>query len=90
MAKNKNKKQTGYAQTTNVSDLGKNESLTLQDQLNSDVLAKLKLTKKNLVEEEQAKEAELEAQRAFERKQREKNMSFEELLEKYGDQGSKF
>ncbi|CAM5182696.1 hypothetical protein UACE39S_03019 [Ureibacillus acetophenoni] len=92
MAKNKNKKKTGFGtgQTTNVSELGKNESLTLQDQLNGDVLAKLKLTKKNLVEEEQAKEAELEAQRAFERKQREKNMSFEELLEKYGDQGSKF
>lgn len=84
----KNKKKNG--QTTRPSIIEKNESVTLQDQLNSDVLAKLKLTKKNLVEEEQAKEAELEAQRAFERKQREKNMSFEELLEKYGDQGSKF
>ncbi len=62
------------------------DELTLQDQLNSDVLAKLKLAKKSLVEEEQAKEAEREAQLVFERKQREKNMSFEELLEKYGDQ----
>lgn len=69
----------------------KNEdTLTLQDQLNGDVLAKLKAAKKNLVEEEQAKEEERQAQLAFERKQREKNMSFEELLEKYGDQGSKF
>ncbi|MBD8025287.1 YqkE family protein [Ureibacillus sp. Re31] len=77
--------------TVSSVQLSKNEeTLTLQDQLNGDVLAKLKATKKNLVEEEQAKEEERQAQLAFERKQREKNMSFEELLEKYGDQGSKF
>jgi len=66
------------------------EALTLQDQLNGDVLAKLKAAKKSLVDEAQAKEEERQARLVFERKQREKNMSFEELLEKYGDQGSKF
>ncbi|HWL23897.1 MAG TPA: YqkE family protein [Ureibacillus sp.] len=86
MAKNKKVTQNN----ANPSYDTKKESLTLQDQLNGDVLAKLKLAKKSLVEEEQEKEAERQAQQAFERKQREKNMSFEELLEKYGDQGSKF
>lgn len=84
----KNKKVT-HRPANQVTDT-KQESLTLQDQLNSDVLAKLKLAKKSLVEEEQAKEEERQAKLAFERKQREKNMSFEELLEKYGDAGSKF
>lgn len=81
----KKKKTVSSAQPSKNED-----TLTLQDQLNGDVLAKLKAAKKNLVEEEQAKEEERQAQLAFERKQREKNMSFEELLEKYGDQGSKF
>ncbi|MEK9197968.1 YqkE family protein [Lysinibacillus halotolerans] len=75
---------------TSVKTSKSEDTLTLQDQLNGDVLAKLKAAKKNLVEEEQAKEEERQARLAFERKQREKNMSFEELLEKYGDQGSKF
>ena len=84
----KNKKKIGLANKQNAQS--NSDELTLQDQLNSDVLAKLKLAKKSLVEEAQAKEAEREAQLVFERKQREKNMSFEELLEKYGDNGSKF
>lgn len=54
------------------------------------MLAKLQAAKKSLVAEEQAKEEERQARLAFERKQREKNMSFEELLDKYGNQGSKF
>ncbi|SOC38195.1 YqkE family protein [Ureibacillus acetophenoni] len=86
MAKKKKMNQKNVNQNSNT----KQESLTLQDQLNSDVLTKLKLAKKGLVDEAEAKEAERQAQLAFERKQREKNMSFEELLEKYGDQGSKF
>lgn len=68
----------------------KEESLTLQDQLGGDVLAKLKATKQNLVAEQQAKEEELQVKLAFERKQREKNKSFEELLNEYGSQGSKY
>ena len=68
----------------------KDEALTLQDQLGGDVLAKLKAAKQSLVAEAQAKEEERQARLVFERKQKEKNMSFEDLLNQYGDQGSKF
>lgn len=68
----------------------KDEALTLQDQLGGDVLAKLKAAKQSLVAEEQAKEEERQARLVFERKQKEKNMSFEELLNQYGNQGTKF
>lgn len=57
---------------------------------NEDVLRKLKDTKKALQAEEQERREEEEAKRIFERKQREKNMSFAELLEKHGDKGGKF
>ena len=66
------------------------DAVTLKDQLGSDVLEKLKLAKSSLTKEIEDKEAERQAKLAFERKQKEKNMSFEELLEKYGDSGSKF
>lgn len=66
------------------------DGLTLRDQLNEDVLNKLKLAKQSLVTEAKEKEEERQAQAVFEKKQREKNMSFEELLNQYGDQGSKF
>ncbi len=68
----------------------KEEGNGLFDQLSSDVLDKLKETKKQLVAEEQAKEEERQAQLAFERKQKEKNKTFEELLDEYGYGGSKF
>lgn len=55
-----------------------------------DVLAKLKAAKKELVQEQQKQEEEKEAQRQFERREREKNLSFEELLERHGDKGNKF
>lgn len=58
--------------------------------LPEDILAKLKETKKELLKEEQAKEEEKEVQRLFERKEREKNLSFAELLERHGDKGDKF
>ena len=35
-------------------------------------------------------EEEKEAQRQFERKEREKNMTFAELLERHGDSGNKY
>lgn len=57
---------------------------------NEEMLAKLKDTKNALLAEERQKREEEEAKRIFERKQREKNMSFAELLEKHGEQGSKF
>ena len=73
-----------------VKPVEKEEGNGLFDQLSSDVLDKLKETKKQLVAEEQAKEEERQAQLAFERKQKEKNKTFEELLDEYGYGGSKF
>lgn len=57
---------------------------------NEEVLAKLKDTKKALEAEERLRQEEEEAKRIFERKQREKNMSFGELLDKHGFQDGKF
>lgn len=84
MAKKKQQK------TTNEFELPKDKAATLADQLGGDVLAKLKAAKQEMVADEKAKEEERLAKAAFERKQREKNMSFEELLNQYGDKGSKF
>lgn len=53
-------------------------------------LLKLKATKKELVKDQQILEEEKEAQRQFERKEREKNLSFAELLERHGDSGTKY
>ena len=55
-----------------------------------DQLLKLKATKKELLKDQQKLEEEKEAQRQFERKQREKNMSFAELLQRHGDSGDKY
>lgn len=83
------KKKVGQKQSAQPK-LAQEKAPTLQDQLGGDVLAKLKATKQALVDKEQAAEDERLAKLVFERKQREKNMSFEELLEQYGDKGSKF
>ncbi|PZX07759.1 uncharacterized protein DUF3886 [Psychrobacillus insolitus] len=83
MAKKKQKKQVKPT-------VQKEETNTLSDQLSSDLLAKLKETKQQLVAVEQEKEEERQAQLVFERKQKEKNKSFEELLDEYGFGGSKF
>ena len=53
-------------------------------------LLKLKATKKELVKDQQKLEEEKDAQRQFERKEREKNLSFAELLERHGDSGTKY
>lgn len=82
----KRKQQTTNQTATAV----KEEKLTLADQLGGDLLAKLKATKQGLLAEQQAKEEELQAKLAFEKKQREKNKSFEQLLNEYGTQGSKY
>lgn len=63
---------------------------TVADMLGEDVIAQLKQTKKQLDAKEQEKEQQAKQQRIQERKEREKNKSFEELLEEYGDQGSKY
>lgn len=86
MSKLAKKKQKQQVKPT----VQKEETNTLSDQLSSDLLAKLKETKKQLVAVEQEKEEERQAQLVFERKQKEKNKSFEELLDEYGFGGSKF
>jgi len=63
---------------------------TLSDQLQSDVLEKLKFAKKQLQTAEREQEEERLAQAEFERKQKEKNKSFAELLDEYGMKGNKF
>ena len=83
MAKKRNQPQARPAKK-------ENEGLTLSDALGDDILAKLKAAKKDLSDAEHAKEEERQAQLLFERKEREKNKSFEELLNEYGDAGSKF
>lgn len=62
----------------------------LSDYLKGDVLEKLKLAKKNLQDAERELEEERQAQALFERNQREKNKSFEELLDDYGPKGTKY
>ncbi|WP_174881482.1 YqkE family protein, partial [Metabacillus niabensis] len=56
------------------------QTVSVSDYLNEDLKEKLKMVKKDLTIEQQEKEAELERKKIEERKQREKNKSFEELL----------
>jgi len=63
---------------------------TLADQLQGDVLEKLKSAKKQLQDTERQLEEERLAQAEFDRKQKEKNKSFAELLDEYGMKGNKF
>lgn len=86
----KKRKQQQRVDNSVTASLPKQEAMTLADQLGGDVLAKLKAAKQDLTVKEQAAEEERQAKLAFERKQREKNKSFEELLNEYGDKGSKF
>lgn len=75
-----NKKRTNKQQQSR-----KKEAIpTLADALNADVLAKLKATKKELSIVEQEKEKKRQEQIRRERKEREDNKSFEELLDQYG------
>ncbi len=67
-----------------------NEGLTLSDSLGDDILEKLKAAKKELTAAEESKEEARQEQIRHERKEREKNKSFEELFKEYGDVGSKF
>lgn len=58
--------------------------------LPEDILAKLQATKNELLKEEQQRAEEKQAKELFERKEREKNLSFAELLERHGDKGNKY
>ncbi|MFJ7887922.1 YqkE family protein [Lysinibacillus xylanilyticus] len=86
----KKRKQQQRVDNSVTASLPKQEAVTLADQLGGDVLAKLKAAKQDLTAKEQVAEEERQTKLAFERKQREKNKSFEELLNEYGDKGSKF
>ena len=66
------------------------EKPTLSDALDSDILMKLKAAKKEMTAKIEAEESERQEQLRRERLKREKNKSFAELLEEYGDSGSKF
>lgn len=65
-------------------------TVSVSEALNDDVLSKLKAAKQALtkieVKEEEARQKQLQKAR----KEKEKNKSFEELLEEYGDMGSKY
>lgn len=67
-----------------------NEGSVFSDALDDDILEKLKAAKKALSAAEETKEEERQEQLRFERKEREKNKSFGELLKEFGDTGSKF
>jgi len=62
----------------------------LSDSLDDAILEKLKAAKKALTDAEGLKEEERQEQLRQERKEREKNKSFEELLNEFGGTGSKF
>ncbi len=63
---------------------------TLADQLQNDVIEKLKSAKKQLQDVERHQEEERQAQAEFDRKQKEKNKSFAELLDEYDMKGNKY
>ncbi|MGM7721295.1 YqkE family protein [uncultured Metabacillus sp.] len=56
------------------------QTVFVSDHLNRDLVEQLKAVKKGLTKEQEEREAALERKKIEERKQREKNKSFEELL----------
>lgn len=67
-----------------------NEKATLSDALDNDILIKLKEAKKEMAAKLEAEEAERQEKLRRERIEREKNKSFAELLDEYGDSGTKY
>lgn len=66
------------------------EKPTLSDALDENILLKLKAAKKDLVADIEAKEAERQEQLRRIKVEREKNKSFAELLDEFGDSGTKY
>lgn len=66
-----------------------NAAPTLSDSLDEDVLAKLKAAKTALTKVAEENEEKRQKQLKFERKEREKNKSFEELLNEHDGFNSK-
>jgi hypothetical protein len=81
------KKQHGHKQPARTE---REQGNTMADQLQNDVVEKLKLAKKQLQDAERHQEEERQAQAEFDRKQKEKNKSFAELLDEYDMKGNKF
>lgn len=67
-----------------------NEKATLSEALDNDILMKLKAAKTEMTEKIAEEEAERQEKLKRERAEREKNKSFAELLDEYGDDGSKY
>ncbi|MDN4607345.1 YqkE family protein [Sporosarcina highlanderae] len=84
MAKKKSKKQQQTPQKSET------EKTTLMDALDSDIVSKLKEAKKELLASAQAKEEEHLEKVRQEKIEREKNKTFAELLNEYGDSASKY
>ncbi|MGY3716372.1 YqkE family protein [Sutcliffiella cohnii] len=72
------KKKKNSTRTNKPTDL--EEKISLKDQLQGDVFSKLKSMKQSLEESEQKRKEEEEMKKREERRLREKNKSFEELL----------
>ncbi|RFU65616.1 YqkE family protein [Peribacillus glennii] len=67
-----------------------NDSLKLGDLLGGDIMARLRETQKQLSDEQAAKKAAEETRKKEERRLKEKNKSFEELLNESGMDWKKF
>jgi len=80
------KRRKGNQQGKKIEDIPS----TLSDSLNDEVLAKLKSVKNKLSITERENEDKRQEKLRLERKEREKNKSFEELLNDYGDIGKKY
>lgn len=66
------------------------EKATLSEALGNDVLLKLIAAKKEMTAKIEAEEAERQEKLRRERIEREKNKSFAELLDEFGDSGTKY
>lgn len=66
------------------------ENGTLAESLDNDVLVKLKAAKKEMTAILEKEEEDRQEKIRKERIEREKNKSFAELLDEYGDSGSKY
>ncbi|PID00248.1 MULTISPECIES: YqkE family protein [unclassified Sporosarcina] len=83
-------KKQRKASTKQESKIVDESATSLSDLMSDDMLAKLKGMKQEMKVEEELKLEQEKEIRIQERKEREKNKSFEELLEEYGYDGTKY
>ncbi|QTD42236.1 YqkE family protein [Sporosarcina sp. Te-1] len=83
------KKRQKHTQSNAVTK-DKEDKLTLSDALNEEMLAKLKETKMELSAKAREEEEKRQEKLKRERLEKEKNKSFAELLDEYGDGGTKY